>query len=256
MKLRVRHAFVLAVALAIGSAAPAGADFNPDRPQDLFGVAVVEGPGTITSAPNGTTYIDDDPLWVACKAQLEAAETPGLPAPKNGGVFFPCFGPPIAAATTHFKGEGTSSPDPVNAGSFCASTVGPCISESTGTVKGNKVGDLNLGAYCGSSTGSSDGTFQTTNPADSPLGNVSYKYTVRWPQSAATILPLVGSIIDKKPDGSPGPNDGGIIVGFVSARTTNDSRGTCGRPTTNAANPTAGQLTFAVDGMTVSFSAT
>lgn len=241
---------------AVGAAAlvvtmmPAQAQ-EPPAALQVFGVAVVEGPGTITSAgkppdAGGTTYNEADPLWQACKSALEAAPDPDnqLPAALNGGVFFPCFGPPITFATTHFKGEGTASPDPVNAGSFCASTLGPCLSESTGTITGNIAGGVQAGAYCGSSRGVADGTFQTLNPPDSPLGNTSYTYHVEWAQSGATILPLVGEI-------TSGPSQGAVIAGFVSSRTTNDSRGTCGRPSTS--QPASAQVTFAVDGMTVSF---
>lgn len=237
-------AVVLAVGLVIGFGMPADAThpIDPAHPEQIFGLAVVEGPGDITSALNGTTvYNEADPLWVQCKAALQALGVEGLPAPLNGGVFFPCFGPPITSATTHFRGAGIGNPDPVNAASFCASTLGPCETESNGAITGNIVGDVQAGAYCGSSRGVADGSFATIG---SPFGDVSYSYHVEWAQSGATVLPLTGVI-------TSGPGTGATIVGFVSARTTNDSRGTCGRP--SASQPASGQITFVVDGMTVSF---
>jgi hypothetical protein len=193
-------------------------------------------------------YGHNDPLWVQCKAALQAAPpAAGVPAPINGGVYFPCFGPPATFATTHFKAEGISNPDPVNAGSFCASSLGPCISESTGSIGGASAGGVTAGAYCGSSRGVATGRFQTTNPPGSPLGNVSYTYQVSWAQSGGTILPLTGTITSGSGAGAP-------IVGFVSSRTTNNSNGTCGRPSPTV--PASGQLTFVVDGMAVSFDPT
>lgn len=241
---------VLAVALAVGALVagvvlPAGATHpvDPANPQNIFGLAIVEGPGDITSAFNGTSvYNQADPLWTSTQPLLAAAGQDFGSNP-NGGVFFPGFGPPMTFGTSHFIASGINVPNPADPTSqLCVSTQGVCTTESIGVIGGYDAGGVTTGAYCGSSRGHADGTFSSDGAGVFPPQ--SYNFYVDWVQSGATILPLTGQI-------TTGAGTGATVVGFVSARTTATSQGTCGRPSATAAP--GGQLTFVVDGMSVSF---
>lgn len=232
-----------ALVLAVAGPAVATHQIDPAHPEGIFGVAVVEGPGDISSAPSATVYDQNDPVWRASQPILAAAGQDYGSNP-NGGVFFPGFGPPVVSGTSRFVASGINVPDPANPTSqFCASTLGVCNTISIGQIGGYDVpGGAHSGAYCGSSRGHADGFFQADGGG--AFDPVSYDYFVDWVQSGATILPLTGKI-------TTGAGTGATIVGFVSARTTSSSSGTCGRP--SATTTPGGQTTFVVDGMTVSF---
>lgn len=216
----------LAVGLLSGLIGPATAQV-----ETTVTVTVLEGVGKVCNAvPNGECGYDlSDPLW--------SKVTNNPPAQ---GLYWPGVGPAATYSPVEFAAGSSTSPP----GSLCVSTVGGpgCSVRSWATPEQARAkthgvfkSKGGLGAYCGSSYGRLTSTFSA---ARNPVTGAQYPqvtFDYEWQQSAATILPIVGT-----------GNDGSTLIGFTSSRGLADT-GDCGisKATTS----------FQVEGFTVSFRA-
>lgn len=224
MHRRVRAALVAAsmtVAL-VGIAEPArathGCAAQECQPATVW---VLEGIGFVCDAANVPNRSDE-----RCTYRNDALWT-GTIEGNTQGLTWPGLGPPADGPFSFNAGPSTTTPT-----SACVSSVtGPgCSFRSHGFLK---KGDASgLGAYCGASQADAFTTFNAPG--------LTVKATYVWRQSAATILPLEGSITDSTPNGM----EGGSFVGMFSARGTANG-GNCGITQITTA--------FNVEGMIVTF---
>lgn len=192
------------------------ADCNP------ITVAILEGIGFVCNAadlPGETgekcTY-RNDALWT------------GNITNRTQGLTWPGAGPPGDGPFSFNAGPSQTPPT-----SACASSVGGagCQFRSHGLLKMPPSG---LGPYCGSSLGDGRSTFISGD------GSLVVRATFGWTQSAATILPLQGTVSDTDPEGG----EGATVTGFTSSRGTANG-GNCGITQVTTA--------FNVEGMIVTF---
>lgn len=188
---------------------------------DYVNVTVVEGLGLVCGAAGefaeACVHDLDDPIW-----------TKTANNPPADGLYWPAIGP-AGTGPFIFSAGGLTPPTGV-----CVSTLGGagCVSNTHGDLfQGEAAGLAGDGAYCGSSHGTGIGTFSAGD------GSASYEYEFSWRQSAATILPLEGSITE-------GPGAGAQLVGFTSSRGVTGT-GNCGI--------TQATTAFQVEGMTVTY---
>lgn len=223
----MRRRFTAAVLTAamsvtlIGSLQPASATHGCTDPSCTpITVAILEGIGFVCNAadiPGQTgercTYRNDS-IWT------------GPTGPRTQGLVWPGVGPPADGPFSFNAGPNTTLPT-----SACASTVSGtgCAFRSYGQLS---VGDAGLGAYCGASKGTGVSTFTAQNTFT--------RATFGWRQSAATILPLEGTVTQATPATSVGAS----VVGFTSSRGTGNG-GNCGITQVTTA--------FNVEGMIVTF---
>lgn len=236
---------VMTIATGLLGVVPASATHGCTDPScKPVTVIVIEGIGNVCSKARvsnpsyGTkcTYAPNDPTWVS-KPASPWNQSGFSNGSKFQGLFWPGLGPGAVGPYELNIGEAVSPPANV-----CVSSIGGpgCKSLSEGILlPGVPTG---VGAMCGSSHG--DGTIKFTS-AD---GTFYSEGTSSWDQSAATILPLHGTI-SKVIDGGvtttynaskPGPT----LVGFTSSRGLGGS-GNCG-----ITDPTTG---FQVEGMVVTY---
>lgn len=205
-------------------------------------VIVFEGVGNVCSKANvvntiayGTkcTYVTSDPIWDQAKAVSNWNQTGYAAGTKYQGLFWPGVGP--GAIGPYRLNIGSTVSPPAN---VCVDSInGPgCRTDTEGKLtQGDVGGQQTVGAYCGSSEGKGVFKFTTAGTIDEgPLG---------WDQSAATILPVYGSV--SKHNGVSVPTASRATVrGFTS------SRGLGGAGNCGVTDPTTG---FQVEGFIVTF---
>lgn len=214
-------AVIALVASAIGSGVPA---LGAEAPS----VTVFEGLGLVCGTADVVparrcVHDSNDPIWT---------KTLVVPGEVQDGLFWPGVGPAARGPFSLNAGGGGTAPP----ASFCASTSGGpgCVFSATGELaRGDAALVAGNGAYCGSSHGTGTGTFRSSD-LTGPV--TSYTFSIEWVQSAATILPIVGTA-----------SNGQRIVGFTSSRGAGNGE-LCG-----AQGPNSKTTRFQVEGMTVTF---
>jgi hypothetical protein len=176
------------------------ADCNPVT------VAILEGIGYVCNAANINaevkTHLTANGIapGTACSYHTDAlynGTTSGLPQ----GLTWPGRGAPAHGPFSFKAGPGATPPT-----SLCVSTISGsgCTFNSGGKLtEGVPSG---LGAYCGSSKGTGYSLFTATG--------LKTGATFGWQQSAATILPVQGTVDLSQPPGGVGAT----VVGFTSSR--------------------------------------
>ncbi len=228
---------VASAALTIGllGVQPAGATHcegaDPECPNPIS-VAILEGIGFVCNAANleGKTLEDKAgvELQTECTYSNDAFWTEDVEQWDEQGLTWPGSGPPAVGPFSFLAGPGMTPPE-----SICVSSIGGpgCIFDSFGMLF---PGSSGFGAYCGSSEGIGFSTFTSSD------GELTTGAVFGWDQSAATILPLTGEVVESTPPGG----EGATVVGFTSSRGT-DGGGNC-----NITQTTTG---FNVEGMIVTF---
>jgi hypothetical protein len=219
--------FAAAITLTLGLAGVMPAQASHCEPGDIAScpnpvtVAVLEGIGYVCNEARGFTN-------PTCTYHTDTL-TPVLPPTINQGLYWPGVGPGANGPFSFRAGPDLNVP-----ASFCASSVGGegCVFDSRGQLLPGDPSDL--GAYCGSSEGTGVSTFTA---GDNSLVTVA---TFGWSQSAATILPLQGTVTSSTPSGGAGAT----VVGFTSSRGVSGG-GNCGI--------TQATTQFQVEGMIVTF---
>lgn len=210
MKIR---ALIAAIAVALITPMTADAQTNE------VAVTVFEGVGNVcTGVQLGSCEYDlTDPLW-----------TKATNNPHQQGLYWPGVGPRATYSPTFLAaGPGLDAPN-----SACVSSAGGpgciVIIDTPDRSFGVFPSAAGVGAYCGSSRGRVRINFSAAD------GSLNQVFIAEWQQSAATILPTVGSSTDGNY----------TLVGFSSSRGLSGS-GNCG-----ATQATTG---FQVEGWSVSF---
>lgn len=219
--------FVAAVTLTLGLAGVLPAQATHCSPGNIAAcpnpvtVAVLEGIGYVCNEARG--FVNP-----RCSYHTDIL-TPALPPTINQGLYWPGVGPGANGPFSFTAGRDLNVPT-----SLCVSTVGGegCRFDSRGQLTPGV--PSGLGAYCGSSKGAGTSTFTA---ADNTLVTVA---TFGWEQSAATILPLQGTVTSS----TPGGGVGATVTGFTSSRGVSGG-GNCG--------VTQATTQFQVEGMIVTF---
>jgi hypothetical protein len=248
----MRRKLAITAALAMGAGiigiAPAQAQVVPVTVIVTEGVGLVCGAASLTPA-QATKYGNSKPGATGKHAWCIYPGTPGYDLAvnpgqtthpqwwetgyKNGskfqGLFLPGVGP---GANGPYSLTITGAPNPP--ANVCVDSVeGPgCTAKLAGRLTPGPI--AGHGAYAGGSQGTGEFTFTSATGQYNSAGNLG------WNQSAATILPLQGSV-------TSGSDAGASIVGFTSSRgvTGDSSAGNAG-----VQLPTTG---FQVEGMLVAY---
>jgi hypothetical protein len=224
------------LSLGLVGVLPAHADCSTSPSQACVGISIIEGLGNVCSKAdaNLTKLLSPPVLHPRCTYHADAFWTN---SPKNDGtnsiadynavkadgytpvhpdlqgLYFPGFGPGAHGPFSFTAGPGT---DPGGSG-FCVSTVGTsptgCQFSSMGILDSEPtLPNGGAGAYCGSSQGNGLSIFVSGDKHQTVYA------TFGWAQSAATILPLSGTVYKTVPAGG----EGAQVVGFTSSRGTGD----------------------------------
>lgn len=226
----------LALAATALAAVPASATHGTQQPAAV--VIAIGGTGNVCSAANSTQWNSlwgsnptsnaPQPIQMSCSYYTDPiwAQTGDPNFTPSQGLYFPRNGPPASAGGFTFVATGgTVAADQ----SYCVDTYegANCTIRSAGSLyPGNPTG---FGIYCGSSRGY--GRSQYTSAGQTLLTTTTFN----WQQSAATVLPIIGTV-----------SNGATTIGFTSSSGTGvASDGNCSRNT-----PTTG---FRVHGLFVTF---
>lgn len=249
----MRRKLAIVATLALGAGltgiAPAQAQAVPTTVIVTEGIGMVCNAAKLTVAQKAKYGNDGNPLSTGKDAWCLYPSTPGYDAPvnpgqtshpqwwetgyKNGskfqGLFFPGVGP---GANGPYSLIITGAPNPPS--NVCVDSVeGPgCTTKLAGRL--TPAPTNGFGAHAGSSKGVGEFTFTSATGTYTSAGSLG------WENSAATILPLTGTV-------TSGTDKGNTLIGFTSSRgvTGDSSAGNAG-----VQLPTTG---FQVEGMIISY---
>lgn len=217
----------LTLVLGLASVMPAHADCS--TPECPVGISILEGIGYVCD--RATPDPDFPGVTEECSYGTDDLWPSGEP-PQGQGLYWPSLGPPAVGPFSFKAGPGEEPGQ-----TLCVSSQGGsgCTFDSWGMLY---EGSSGYGAYCGSSLGEGRSIF---TGADGTVLVADFG----WEQSAATILPLVGSVVSSSGTGAPdNAAKGANVIGFTSSRGTGDG-GNC--------NISEVTTAFQVEGMVLTY---